>query len=197
MYNFSGTWLKVRTPDDYGPIRLIQFEGEVVKSFEISKNSPTLTIQEANTIAQPIKIEVIDNERIRFYSHGKLIQSYDDRNEVKDIIVERDYQRLLPTITNLSDIDIEQLKLTITIGREQLNVIFNTILDSAIIQECNKRIGHEGNKMKLERLEDSLFIVVYSNNYRQNIIPIRAIDKRAVTVYGIYTEPYEVTGSVI
>lgn len=195
--NYPGIWLEVRTPNDYGPLNLIQFENGIVKNFSFSKETPVLKLQAEHTILKPIKIEEISSDRLRFYSHGKTITYYNDHEEVKESIAERDYQLILPTITNLTDDTIEQLKFNICIGHENLRIIFNTLLDSPFIQEINKRMGHEGTIIKLERYIDTLFIVIYSNKYRQNLLPVKAVDNRAITVYGFYKEPFEATGVII
>jgi hypothetical protein len=193
--NYNGIWLEIKGPADYDRPRFITFQSDHITFYSLTDTvgTPEL-VKEPYTAEAPVKVEIIDNNRLCFFKRAIHTSFYNDRaSESKDIIIQQDYQRLLPTETWLTDAEIE----TLSFSMKNIKVTFNTVMDIPFIQEMNKRLGKEGSKYVLERLEDTLFLSYYSNGQRDNLLPIRAVDNNSITVYGFPKEPYEIIAQVL
>lgn len=197
--NYNGIWLEIKGAHDYGKPRFIKFENDSRVYYTLSDTVGNPELVKEPYLAQvPVKIEVISDDRLRFFEKGRKTSFYNDRSsKSEEIVVQKDYQRLLPTETLLSDEEVAALNYTFTWKSKNINVVFNEIIDIPFIQEMNKRLGKEGSKFLLERFEDTLFLSFYSNGYRDNIFPIKAVNEDVIVVYGFPEESYEVTGSII
>jgi len=143
----------------------------------------------------PISLEFIRPDRLKFLKEAKQVSFYNDSHITKDIVIERDFQKSAPTITDLNDIEIQDLKFNIIWNGEKLDIVFNTITDPDYIQKINKRSGREGRTIKLEKLENTFFLS--DNNERDTIFPIKEVNAESITVYGFEKQPYEITGNTI
>lgn len=192
--NYNGIWLEIKGPDDYNKPRFITFQDSHITFYSLTDTvgNPEM-VKEPYTTETPVKVEIIDENRLRFFKKARHTSFYNDRqSELKDIIIQKDYQRLLPTETWLTKAEIEKLSFSL----KGVKVTFNTIMDSQVIQEMNKRLGKEGGKFVLERLEDTLFLSFYNGGNRDNLFPIKTVDNNSIVIYGFPTEPYEITAQI-
>lgn len=77
------------------------------------------------------------------------------------------------------------------------NLQFNEIIDSPDIQEINRRLNKEGSIIVLEKLNETLFVSLYIDNYLDKMIPIKYVDRQKMILYGFPKEPYEINCSII
>lgn len=200
MQNSDDTWLEIKGPDDYNSPNFIKFEEGIITCYKLGSDpDDNLTIiKQDYREKNPIKIENVTNNRIRFTVTGRQTSFYNDReSETKDIIIKKDYQRLVPTDSHINDREAATISYNLNWNKKHLEIVFNTILDKPIIQEINKRLGNEGRKILLERLNETLFLSFYENGYRDKVLPISKITNDSITVYGFPEEPFEVTGYLI
>ena len=78
-----------------------------------------------------------------------------------------------------------------------MNLRFNEVLDSPVIQEINKRLNKEGSRIVLEKLNETLFLSLYTDNSLDKLIPIKYVDKQKMILYGFPREPYEINCPII
>ncbi|MEM0575501.1 hypothetical protein [Flavobacterium polysaccharolyticum] len=121
----------------------------------------------------------------------------DEKYTTEDCIFENDYEKLIATETELTETEIQNLKFEFNWNVEKMNLRFNEVLDSPSIQEVNKRLNKEGSKIILEKLNETLFVSLYIDNYLDKLIPIKHVDKQKMILYGFPTEPYEISCPII
>ncbi len=190
-------WLFIKTPDDYGKTDIIQFDKNDIKHFRVEKCGDISLIKKANEKWNEQLTEIehtfVNQDRIRLFRKGKIYKVLSETESVtEDCIFEDDYEKLIATETELTEKEIQNLKFELNWNGEKLKIIFNEILDSPTIQEINKRIENEGSRIVLEKLNETLFLSLYSGKYSEKLIPIKYIDKQKVILYGFPKEPYEV-----
>ncbi|MNR00071.1 hypothetical protein D3C85_1158310 [compost metagenome] len=78
-----------------------------------------------------------------------------------------------------------------------MNVRFNEVLDPPVIQEINKRLNKEGSRIILGKLNETLFLSLYTDIYLDILIPIKYVDRQNIILYGFYKEPYEISCQII
>lgn len=78
-----------------------------------------------------------------------------------------------------------------------MNLRFNEVLYSPIVQEINKRLNKEGSRIVLEKLNETLFVSLYIDNYLDKLIPIKYVDRKKMILYGFPKEPYEINCPII
>lgn len=190
-------WLFIKTPDDYNETDIIEFDGNLIKHFTVKKFNYISLLKKAdenwNENLTEIEHEFINPNRIRLYRKGKIHKVLSETKSItEDCIFENDYEKLIPTETELTENEIQNLKFELKWNDEELNIKFNEILDSLAMQEINKLIGYEGKRILLEKLNQTLFLSFYSDKYSERLIPIKYIDKQKMILYGFPKEPYEV-----
>ncbi|MEW5677554.1 hypothetical protein ABGT15_14685 [Flavobacterium enshiense] len=195
-------WLFIKTPDHYGETDIIEFDENAIKHFSVEKYSDISLVKKVNEKwnenLTEIEHKFVNPNRIRFFRKGKIHKVISETESVtEDCIFENDYEKLIATETKLTESEIQNLRFELVWNGEKLNVIFNEILDSPAIQEMNKRMGNEGSRIVLEKLNETLFISLYSDKYSEKLIPIKYIDKQKVILYGFPKEPYEVNCKVL
>ena len=190
-------WLFIKTPDHYGIPEIIQFDNNEINYFivEKDKENSSLKIKVENRSENLTEIEhqFINQNRIRFFEKGKT--SYflsDDESITEDSIFENDYQKLNPTETKLTEIEIQSLKFELNWNGEKNIIRFNEDLDPPYMQEINKRMNRDGRKILLERLNETLFVSLYENAILDKLIPIKYVDNQRIILYGFPKEPYEI-----
>ena len=190
-------WLFIKTPDHYGIPEIIQFDNNKINYFivEKDKENSSLKIKVENRSENLTEIEhqFINQNRIRFFEKGKT--SYflsDDESITEDSIFENDYQKLNPTETKLTEIEIQSLKFELNWNGEKNIIRFNEDLDPPYMQEINKRMNRDGRKILLERLNETLFVSLYENAILDKLIPIKYVDNQRIILYGFPKEPYEI-----
>lgn len=140
-----------------------------------------------------LNYKFINPNRIRFYRKGKshtIISETESKTE--DKIFEVDYVRLLPTVSKISESRIQLLKYYFEWNSEKVKVEFNKILDKPEILELLKKNGYVGGKRLLEKIDDTLLISSFHNNYRGITIPVKEIDDTKAFLYGFPKPPFEV-----
>lgn len=190
-------WLFIKTPDHYGIPEIIQFDNNEINYFIIEKDNKnsSLKIKGENRSKNLIELEhqFINQNRVRFFEKGKISHFLsDDESITEDSIFENDYQKLNPTETKLTEIEIQSLKFELNWNGEKNIIRFNEDLDPPYIQEINRRMNREGRKILLERLNDTLFISLYENANLDKLIPIKYVDNQKIILYGFHKEPYEI-----
>lgn len=187
----------IKTGDDYSEPELIEFNENKVLHFGVRNGSYNGVLSKNQIWTENIsdtRFELVNANRIRFFRHGKLHKVISETESITvDEIFKVDYERLEPTKTDLSKMDIEKLEFNVQWNKEHIKFVFNKDLDSAAIQEVNKRLRREGRKLSLENLDGTYFGAIYDNGVRETLIPIREISKEKLTLYGFPEKPYEIT----
>ena len=94
-----------------------------------------------------------------------------------------DYERIEPTRTKLSAIEIEQLAFNAEWNNQKIHLIFNSNLASPEMQEIYKRLHREGAKIILGHMNATYFGGFYTEGYRDILLSIREIDTSKVILY--------------
>jgi len=198
MNSYEGTWLEIKKADVYSPPKFIEFENGKVLSFELlaETNQGNLTkIQKHTKALTEIKHEFIKKNRLRFYEMGKTYTLYSETRAITtDTIFETDYECIQPTQTGLTKEEIENLEFTTVWNTQKIRIVFNTSIDSEIIQIMNKRTKREDAKIVLEKLQKTYFAAFYENGDRVKLLPIKEISNDEIKLYGFQKLPYEVIG---
>ncbi|NDV45092.1 hypothetical protein [Flagellimonas sediminis] len=118
----------------------------------------------------------------------------ENESRTEDTEFAMDYELLTPTLTELTEEEIQKLHFFIEWNNETLDFKFNQSLDSITIQELNKKMGWEGRKLVLEKMDNTYFGTLYENGYRSMLLPIKEIDKEKVILSGFPKEPYQAIG---
>jgi hypothetical protein len=193
-------WLFIKTPDHYGNSEIIQIDEDIITYFVVEKTEKICLIKNVNRNEKLSETEYkfINQNRIRFSRNGKIHKVLSDEKSVtEDCIFENDYEKLKATETELTEWEIQNLKFEFNWNGEKMNLRFNAILDSPIIQEINKRLNKEGSKIVLEKLDETLFVSLYTDNYLDKLIPIKYVDRQKMILYGFPKEPYEINCAIV
>ncbi|WP_228238593.1 hypothetical protein [Allomuricauda sp. M10] len=196
--DMSGTWLMINDGKYYGKPMVIKFEGNQILHYEILDQLKDGFLQKKLLYSEKwseTKNEVINENRIRFFRMGKthtIISENKSKTEYTEFTIH--YERLTPTLTELTEEEIQKLQFFIEWNNEILDFKFNQTLDSITIQELNKRLGKEGRKLVLEKIKDTYFGTLYDNGNRVILLAIKEIDHDKVVLYGFPKEPYQVVG---
>jgi polynucleotide 5'-kinase involved in rRNA processing len=195
-------WLFIKTPDHYGKPEIIQFDKNVIDYFNVEKNDGisliTIINENRNEKLGETEYKFINQNRIRFFRNGKIYKVLSDEKSItEDCIFEDDYEKLNATETELTESEIQNLKFEFNWNGEKMNLMFNEVLDSPVIQEINKRLNKEGSRIVLEKLNETLFVSLYTDNYLDKLIPIKYVDRQKIILYGFPKEPYEINCPII
>jgi len=195
-------WLFIKTPDDYGSAEIIQFDDNTVHYFTVEKSDGISLVKIVNENRNQKLIETqykfVNQNRIRFFRNGKIHKFFSEEKTItEDCIFENDYEKLSATETELTEDEIQNLKFEFNWNGEKMNVSFNEVLDSPVIQEINKRLNKEGSRIVLEKLNETLFLSLCTDNYLDKLIPIKYVDKQKIILYGFPKEPYEINCPII
>lgn len=198
MKNFEGTWLTIKTGNDYNPPEFIEFQSDQIIHFELENTSKNnqLTKKEIHGTDEKlsdVKYEFINKNRIRIFRMG-IKNTVVDSSKFKKELVEfvTDYERIPPTKTVLTHKEIEKLEFKAKWNNEKISMIFNTDLDIPLIQEILKKNNREGMKLILENLEETFFISIYDNRERSTLIGIKEVTNNKAILFGFPEEPYEI-----
>jgi polynucleotide 5'-kinase involved in rRNA processing len=195
-------WLFIKTPDHYGKPEIIQFDKNVIDYFNVEKDDGisliTIVNENRNEKLSETEYRFINKNRIRFFRNGKIYKVLSDEKSItEDCIFENDYEKLNATETELTESEIQNLKFEFNWNGEKMNLRFNEVLDSPVIQEINKRLNKEGSRIVLEKLNETLFVSLYTDNYLDKLIPIKYVDRQKIILYGFPNEPYEINCPII
>ena len=195
-------WLFIKTPDHYGNPKIIELENGIINYFDVEKNdgNTLLKIGIENRIEKLAEVEhkFINQNRIRFFRNGKIHKVLSEKEAItEDCIFENDYEKLKATETKLTENEIQNLKFELNWNGQKMNIIFNEDLDSPIIKELNKQLNRKGNRIFLEKLNETLVLSFYKDIYFEKLIPIKYVDMEKMVLYGFPKEPYEVICKVL
>jgi polynucleotide 5'-kinase involved in rRNA processing len=193
-------WLFIKTPDHYGNPEIIQINEDIIDYFDVEKSDEISLIKNENRNEKLSETEhkFINQNRIRFFRNGKIYKVLSDEKSItEDCIFENDYEKLNATETELTESEIQNLKFEFNWNGEKMNIRFNEVLDSPVIQEINKRLNKVGSRIVLEKLNETLFLSLYTDNYLDKLIPIKYVDTRKMILYGFPKEPYEINCPII
>jgi len=193
-------WLFIKTPDHYGNPEIIQFDEDVIDYFNVKKSDGISLIKNENRNEKlsETEYEFINQNRIRFFRKGKIYRVYIEEDPItEDCIFENDYEKLSATETELTEVEIQNLKFEFNWCGEKINASFNEVLDSPVMQEINKRLNKQGSKILLEKLNETLFLSFYTDIHIEKLIPIKYIDRQKMILYGFPKEPYEIYCPII
>ena len=193
-------WLFIKTPDHYGNSEIIQINEDIIDYFVVEKIDEIRLINNGNRNEKLSETEhkFINQNRIRFFRNGKICKVLSDEKFItEDCIFEDDYEKLNATETELTESEIQNLKFEFDWNGEKMNLRFNEVLDSPVIQEINKRLNKEGSRIVLEKLNETLFLSLNTDNSLDKLIPIKYVDKQKMILYGFPREPYEINCPII
>ncbi|WP_409416467.1 hypothetical protein [Flavobacterium sp. PS2] len=191
-------WLFIKTPDHYGNSEIIQIDEDIIDFFVVEKINDICLIKNRNEKLSETEHKFINQNRIRFFRKGKIHKILSDEESItEDCIFENDYEKLNATETELTETEIQNLKFEFNWNGEKMNLRFNEILDSPVIQEIDKRLNKEGSKIVLEKLNKTLFLSLYTDNYLDKLIPIKYVDKQKMILYGFPKEPYQINCPIV
>lgn len=197
MKNLNGTWLKIKTGDDYCQPEFIEFNNDQIIHFEVelkSGNELSKVQTEWSEKFSELKYEFVNDNRIRIFRMGKTHTVLSETESItEDTELSTDYERIEPTKTELESRKIETLEFIAQWNKEKIPLTFNKILDSQIIQELNKRMKKNGQKLVLENLQGTYFASIYDNGKRKTLIGIKEIDNNKAILFGFPEKPYEIT----
>jgi len=196
MKNLNGTWLKIKTGGDYCQPEFIEFSDDQIIHFELvlkSGNELSKVRTEWSEKLSESKYEFINDNRIRIFRMGKTHTVLSEtESKIEDTEFATDYERIEPTKTELESEIIKTLEFKAEWNKEKIPLKFNTILDSPVIQEINKRMKKSGRKLVLENLQGTYFASIFDNNEREKLIGIKEIDENKAILFGFPERPYEI-----
>jgi hypothetical protein len=182
----------------YGKPMVSKFDGDQIFHYEILDQLKDGFLQMKLSYIEKwseTKNEVINENRIRFFRMGKTYTVIDENESItEETEFETDYVLLTPTLTRLTEEEIQRLHFFIGWNNETLDFKFNQSLDNIAIQELNKEMGWEGRKLVLEKMDDTYFGTLYVNGRRAILLPIKEIDNEKIIIYGFPKEPYQIVG---
>ncbi|MDO3695985.1 hypothetical protein QVZ41_14125 [Wenyingzhuangia sp. chi5] len=196
MKNLKGTWLMIKTGDDYSQPEFIEFENDEILHFELEKTNGIELSKKVTNWTEKIsesKYEFINANRIRIFRMGKtytVISETESKTDNKEFST--DYEKISPTKTELKAEEIEKLEFKAQWNDEKIRLVFNKILDSPTIQEINQRRHKNGQKLALENLQGTYFVSIYNNDERETLIGIKEINEKKAILFGFPERPYEI-----
>ncbi|TXE07945.1 hypothetical protein ES711_11010 [Gelidibacter salicanalis] len=196
MKNLNGTWLKIKTGDDYCRPEFIEFNNDQINHFDIelkSGNELSKVRTEWSEKLSESKYEFVNDNRIRIFRMGKTHTVLSETEfKTEDTEFATDYERIEPTKTDLESEKIEKLAFKAQWQNEKIPLVFKKVLDSQVIQELNKRMKRNGRKLVLENLQGTYFASIFENDERETLIGIKEIDEKKAILFGFPEKPYEI-----
>ena len=196
MENYKGTWLMIKTRNDYGEPGFIEFCDNQILHFHItSKNDDGLLEKNQFWIENlsDTKHEMINENRIRIFGLGKIHTVVSEtESTTEDVEIATDYVKIEPTKTHFSKEEILKMEFKAEWNSEKFPIKFNRDLDRPVIKQINKQLNREGRKMILENLQGTYFASLFNNSRRELLIGIKEITGEKAVLFGFPEEPYEV-----
>lgn len=201
MNKFEGTWLRIKDADTYWHPEFIEFKNDQIIYYKLSKKAENGLLEKNQNHVEKLsqtKHEFVADNRIRIYRMGeKQIVISKTESITEDIEFATDYERIEPTKTKLPRKEIQQIDLKAEWNEEIIPIVFNKNLDSPAIQEVNKRLKKEGQKLLLESLQGTYFASIYDNGERRTLIGIKKMDKEKAVLFGFPEKPYEIIATSV
>ena len=189
--NLDGKWLATKdgSTNSLPKVSILDFKNKKVHHYDFDEPYAIFSYQlkDGKLIVQGIswgKLCFINNNRFRLTVRGKT-------NE-RDTVFNFDFVRLVPTQTNLSFDEIEKLSFYLKWKNQEGKIVFskqNSDYENVDI------IPYE--EVKLESIDGIYFSSIYRNGIRDAVIPIQEITENQIKLYGMPSEPYSVTSSII
>jgi len=195
MKNLDGTWLKIKIGNDYCSPEFIEFKNGEIIHFELEQNNGTVLkkLVHWNESFAELKYDFVNDNRIRIFRIGReCTVLIDTKSSTIEIEYATHYEKITPTKTTLTKKQIEEINFKAEWNNEKIPLKFNSILDSETIKELNKEFKREGQKILLEKLEETYFASIYNDGKRKTLIGIKEIDSEKAILYGFPELPYEV-----
>lgn len=186
----------IKDADTYWHPEFIEFKNDQIIYYKLSKKAENGLLEKKENHAEKLsqtKHEFVSDNRIRIYRIGeKQFVIGETESITEDTEFATDYERIEPTKTKLTRKEIQQIDLKTEWNEEIIPIVFNKNLDSPAIQEVNKRLKKEGQKMQLESLQGTYFASIYDNGERRTLIGIKEMDKEKAVLFGFPEKPYEI-----
>ena len=197
MEKYKGTWLMIKTGNDYGEPEFIEFCDNQIIYFHITSKNDDGLLEKRQVWKENLsdtKHEILDEKRIRIFKMGK---TYTVKSETESITEDTefatDYEKIEPTKTDFGKEDILEMEFRAEWNEEKFPIIFNKNLDSPALKEVNERLKKEGRKILLENLQGTYFASIFNDGRRETLIGIKEITGEKAILYGFPNEPFEVT----
>ena len=186
----------IKDADTYCYPEFLEFKDDQIIYFQLAEKSQNGVLIKEQNLTEKLsetKYEFVTENRIRIYRMGKTLTVISDTESIsEETEFATDYERIKPTITNLTREEINRLELKAEWNTEKIPIVFNKNLDSPTIQKVNKRLKREGQKLILENLQGTYFASIYGNGERRTLIGIKEIDAERAVLFGFPEKPYEV-----
>lgn len=130
--------------------------------------------------------KILDQDNIILMVEGNI-------NDKKEVI-EMDFIRLFPTITDLTIKEIESYTYE---GQKNEKTRSKFKFNKEMMDlETVKQLGYkEGQKMKIEKIDSTLFLAIYVFGKRSLFLPIKEATPDFIKLYGIPNDTGEVTAT--
>jgi hypothetical protein len=214
----NGKWLNVSGIRFFPGLDVIVFEDDKIKYSLLERTADSLILIENNVrnlfenVSQ-CRYEFLDPNRIRWFrkANGHKIIMETKESTTYEAIIEQDYVKLLPTISNISESRIQLLKYNLVWNNERQVIEFNKLFNPPVnggtkesyekeamkslmenLKNVRDEYMFEGMKILLEKLDQTLFVTFFNNNQRGLVLPIKEIDEEKLILYGLPQEPFEI-----
>ncbi len=109
-------------------------------------------------------------------------------------IIEMDFIRLFPTITDLT---IEEIETFTYEGQKNEKTKSKFEFNKEMMDlETVKQLGHEeGQKMKIEKMDSTLFLAIYVFGKKSALLPIKEVTTDFIKLYGIPNDAGEIVAT--
>jgi hypothetical protein len=196
--NIKGKWINISQVRFSNDIEIITFKkGEPeYRTYYFEFGKPSLQPSKVKNYFWKIfdaDFEFLNPNRIRFYRegiHDRIVYLETPLIYLKTI-KKQDYVKLVPTVLGVSETKVRRLKYIFYWAGENHIIKFNESLDSSELELINKRLGYEGKRMILEKVDRTFLISMYINSERKWIIPVKEIDNTKAILYGLPEKPFE------
>ena len=186
----------IKDVDTYCYPQFIELKNDQIIYFELIEKTQNGVLIKQEKFSQKLsqtKYEFVAENRIRIYRIGKTLTVISETESIaEETEFATDYERIKPTITNLTREEINTLELKADWNGEEILIVFNKYLDSLTTQKLNKRHKREGRKLVLENLQGTYFASIYGNGERRMLIGIEEINTEEAVLYGFPEKPYKV-----
>ena len=183
--NIEGKWILISNGDTYMVPKINLFEFKKGKLF-LSDSEKVLQTNNYNVVGNEIFIENNSFGNYKFINENRFtIYKNDEKDTKRNLIL--DFVRLEATKTDLTESEIE--KLTFESKEFDILIGFNVELQKPFLLEQLKEKATK--KMKLKRIDSTLFICNYEAGELDSMIPIKEVNREFIEIYGFSRkEPY-------
>lgn len=183
--SFEGKWIMTANGNTYmiPKINLFEFKnGKLITS----DSEKVLWTNNYKIVGNEIFVENNSFGHFRIVNENRFTLYKNDEKDSKRNL-ELDFVRLETTKTDLTESEIEKL----TFENKELDILigFNIELQKPFLLELMK--DKATKKMKLKKIDSTLFICIYEAGELDSIIPIKEVNREFIEIYGFSRkEPY-------